>query len=59
MTDEPKVPEQKPQADQPAEYSPICPECHTGVYHVAYLTFHPGFVMSAVSANMMPMPSVG
>jgi YgiT-type zinc finger domain-containing protein len=39
MTDEPKVPEQKPQADQPAEYSPICPECHTGVYHVAYLTY--------------------
>lgn len=39
MTDEPKVPEHKPEAEPQREYTHICPECHTGVYHLEYLTY--------------------
>ena len=39
MTDEPKTPEEKSKADEQTEYNRICPECHTGVFHLEYLTY--------------------
>ncbi len=39
MTTESKKPEEKPKDDSSAEYSRICPECHTGVFHLEYLTY--------------------
>src|SRR5512136_3412254 len=39
MTDEPKTPEEKSQANEQMEYNRICPECHTGVFHLEYLTY--------------------
>lgn len=39
MTDEPKTPEEQPNLEQPSEYTHICPECHTGVYRLEYLTY--------------------
>jgi YgiT-type zinc finger domain-containing protein len=39
MTDEPETPEEKSKADEQVEYNHICPECHTGVFHLEYLTY--------------------
>src|SRR4030042_3745561 len=39
MSDEAKKPKAKSQADDGSEYSRICPECHTGVFHLEYLTY--------------------
>jgi len=38
MTDEPKTPSER-KIEQPSEYAQICPECHTGVFHLEYLTY--------------------
>ena len=39
MSDEAKKPEAKSNADDGSEYSRICPECHTVVFHLEYLTY--------------------
>ncbi len=39
MSDEPKNPEQTSNADEQPEYTHICPECHTGFFHLEYLTY--------------------
>ncbi len=39
MTDEPKKLEENPQAAGAADYTRVCPECHTGVLHLEYLTY--------------------
>jgi YgiT-type zinc finger domain-containing protein len=39
MSDEPKNPEQTSNADEQSEYTHICPECHTGFFHLEYLTY--------------------
>lgn len=39
MNLESKKPEDKSSEDSPQEYSRICPECHTGVYRLEYLTY--------------------
>ena len=39
MTDETEKPDVNPQAAGQPEYNHVCPECHTGVYHLEYLTY--------------------
>src|SRR4030043_456894 len=39
MSDEAKKPEEQPMPDEGAEYPHICPECHTGVFRLEYLTY--------------------
>ena len=39
MTDELEKPDINPQDGGQAEYNRICPECHTGVLHLEYLTY--------------------
>jgi len=39
MSTETKQPDNKPQGDPPGEAARICPECHTGVFHLEYLTY--------------------
>jgi YgiT-type zinc finger domain-containing protein len=39
MSDEAKKPDESRQVHSPEEYPRICPECHTGVFHLEYLTY--------------------
>ncbi|MGE5123160.1 MAG: YgiT-type zinc finger protein [Acidobacteriaceae bacterium] len=39
MDPEPKKPEDKSSNEAPQEYARICPECHTGVFRLEYLTY--------------------
>lgn len=39
MTDETEKLEKKPQESAQPQYIHICPECHTGVLHLEYLTY--------------------
>ncbi len=39
MTDESEKPDEKPQEAGQAERSNVCPECHTGVLRLEYLTY--------------------
>jgi YgiT-type zinc finger domain-containing protein len=39
MTDELEKPGEKPQESEQSEYSRVCPECHTGVLRLEYLTY--------------------
>ena len=39
MSDESKTPQDKAEDDSLQEYSRICPECHTGVFRLEYLTY--------------------
>src|SRR5512135_2787665 len=39
MTDELEKPNEKPQDAGQSEYAHVCPECHTGVFHLEYLTY--------------------
>ena len=39
MSTETKQPDNKSQGDSPGEASRICLECHTGVFHLEYLTY--------------------
>jgi YgiT-type zinc finger domain-containing protein len=39
MSDETKTPEERPTPDVGSEYPTICPECHTGVFRLEYLTY--------------------
>ncbi len=39
MSDEPKVPDTQAGSELPPEHYRICPECHTGVFHLEYLTY--------------------
>ena len=73
MSEETTKPEENPKAEEQSEYAHVCPECHTGVFHLEYLTyftwlndelitvpnFPPGYVMCAGSASMIPTPLAG
>ncbi len=39
MSEETTKPEEEPKAEEQSEYAHICPECHTGVLHLEYLTY--------------------
>ncbi len=39
MSDETMRPDEKRRDDSVQETSRICPECHTGVFHLEYLTY--------------------
>ncbi len=39
MTDESKKPEENPAEAGQSEYIRVCPECHTGVLRLEYLTY--------------------
>jgi YgiT-type zinc finger domain-containing protein len=39
MSDETKKPDEPINDNSQEEYSRICPECHTGVFHLEYLTY--------------------
>jgi YgiT-type zinc finger domain-containing protein len=39
MSDESTKPQDNSADDSPQEYSRICPECHTGVFRLEYLTY--------------------
>ncbi len=39
MSDETMRPDEKGRDESPQEYSRICPECHTGVFHLEHLTY--------------------
>ena len=39
MSDEVKKPQESPKNDSQPEYIHICPECHTGVFRLEYLTY--------------------
>jgi YgiT-type zinc finger domain-containing protein len=39
MTDESSRPPNNPEADSPQDYYRICPECHTGLFQLEYLTY--------------------
>src|SRR4030042_4456753 len=39
MTDESTKPDEESTEDSLMDYSRICPECHTGVYRLEYLTY--------------------
>jgi YgiT-type zinc finger domain-containing protein len=39
MTDDTGKLENKPKAEEQPEYPHVCPECHTGVLHLEYLTY--------------------
>ena len=39
MSDELKKPDENPQAAEQPEFQHVCPECHTGVLHLEYLTY--------------------
>jgi YgiT-type zinc finger domain-containing protein len=39
MSEEAKKTEETEQVRTPGEYPRICPECHTGVFHLEYLTY--------------------
>jgi YgiT-type zinc finger domain-containing protein len=39
MTDKLEKPEETPQDSGQSEYSHACPECHTGMLHMQYLTY--------------------
>jgi YgiT-type zinc finger domain-containing protein len=39
MSEETQPPKDKPVDDSAQEYSRICPECHTGVFQLTYLTY--------------------
>jgi YgiT-type zinc finger domain-containing protein len=39
MSDESNKPEEKSMDDSSQDYSRICPECHTGVFRLEYLTY--------------------
>ncbi|OGN92901.1 MAG: hypothetical protein A2Z71_05200 [Chloroflexi bacterium RBG_13_50_21] len=39
MSDKPTIPKDKPEDDSSLEYARICPECHTGVFRLEYLTY--------------------
>lgn len=39
MSDDTGKLEEKPNAEQQPEYPHVCPECHTGVLHLEYLTY--------------------
>src|SRR5512136_171563 len=39
MTDESKKPDEKPTESRQSESNHVCPECHTGVLRLEYLTY--------------------
>jgi len=39
MSDESKLPGEKPQDDAQQKYTRMCPECHAGVFRLEYLTY--------------------
>ncbi len=39
MSDKPQKPDEIPVEGSSPEYSRICPECHTGVFHLQYITY--------------------
>jgi YgiT-type zinc finger domain-containing protein len=39
MSEETTKPDEKPKADDLTEVAHVCPECHTGVYRLEYLTY--------------------
>ncbi len=39
MSDETEKPVENSEDARPSEYSHVCPECHTGVLHLEYLTY--------------------
>jgi YgiT-type zinc finger domain-containing protein len=39
MDDDVKVPEEKSRSEAGSEYPHVCPECHTGILHLEYLTY--------------------
>ncbi len=39
MSDQPIKPDEESTEDSQMDYSRICPECHTGVYRLEYLTY--------------------
>jgi YgiT-type zinc finger domain-containing protein len=39
MSDDSKIPRDNSEDDSSLEYARICPECHTGVFHLQYLTY--------------------
>ncbi len=39
MSDDSKIPRENSEDDSSQEYSRICLECHTGVFHLEYLTY--------------------
>lgn len=39
MSEETTKPEENPKAEEQSEYAHVCPECHTGVLHLEYLTY--------------------
>jgi YgiT-type zinc finger domain-containing protein len=39
MSDQTKLPESQSEAGESPEYEQVCPECHTGVLRLQYLTY--------------------
>ena len=39
MSEETTKPEENPKAEEQSAYTHVCPECHTGVLHLEYLTY--------------------
>jgi len=39
MTDKTEKPDEGPRENGQSEYNPVCPECHTGVLRLEYLTY--------------------